>query len=47
MKIHIPAAARRESQTDAHLTVVDQCHGWEYDLWAVSVDNLIPPAAAS
>jgi hypothetical protein len=35
MQVHIPDAARAASSSDAHLAVVDQAGGWEYDLWAV------------
>jgi hypothetical protein len=34
-RIRIPAAARPADGNDAHLTVIDQATGWEYDLWAV------------
>jgi hypothetical protein len=35
-QIRIPDAARPAAGGDAHLTVVDQASGWEYDMWAVS-----------
>jgi hypothetical protein len=35
-KVRIPEAARPAAGGDAHLTVVDQASGWEYDLWSVS-----------
>jgi hypothetical protein len=35
MKIRIPDAARPAAGGDAHLTVVDQASGWEYDLYKV------------
>jgi hypothetical protein len=34
-RIRIPDAARAAAGGDAHLTVVDQASGWEYDLWDV------------
>ncbi|MEA2448572.1 MAG: hypothetical protein QOG63_504 [Thermoleophilaceae bacterium] len=33
--VKIPDAARPASAGDAHLTVVDQASGWEYDFWQV------------
>ena len=36
MQIRVPDAARPAGGSDAHLTVVDQASGWEYDMWAVS-----------
>ncbi|HEX2085496.1 MAG TPA: hypothetical protein VHF89_07430, partial [Solirubrobacteraceae bacterium] len=35
MRIHVPDAARPAAGRDAHLTVVDQQSGWEYDLYKV------------
>ncbi len=35
MKIRIPDAARPAAGGDAHLTVIDQASGWEYDLYKV------------
>ena len=35
-RVRIPDAARPAAGGDAHLTVVDQAGGWEYDLWDVS-----------
>jgi hypothetical protein len=35
MQIRIPDAARPAAGGDAHLTVVDQLSGWEYDLYKV------------
>jgi hypothetical protein len=37
--IQIPASAKPAgiSGTDAHMTIVDQETGWEYDLWAVTI----------
>ena len=34
-EVRIPDAARAAAGGDAHLTVVDQASGWEYDLWSV------------
>jgi len=34
--IHVPDAARAPGGTDAHMTVIDQSAGVEYDLWQVS-----------
>ena len=34
-QIRIPDAAKPAAGGDAHLTVVDQATGWEYDLWDV------------
>lgn len=36
MQIRIPDAARPAGGSDAHLTVVDQAGGWEYDMWTVT-----------
>ncbi len=36
MHVRIPAAARAAGGHDAHMTVVDQASGWEYDLWQVT-----------
>ena len=36
MRLRIPDRARPAGGSDAHLTVVDQRSGWEYDLWTVS-----------
>src|SRR3954469_22975009 len=35
LQVHIPDAARAASSSDAHMAVVDQVNGWEYDFWAV------------
>jgi Concanavalin A-like lectin/glucanases superfamily len=35
MQIRVPDAARAAAGGDAHLTVVDQAGGWEYDLYKV------------
>jgi hypothetical protein len=35
MAVHIPAAARAAGGTDAHMAVIDQSSGWEYDFWQV------------
>jgi hypothetical protein len=35
MKVRIPDKARPAAGGDAHLTVVDQASGWEYDLYKV------------
>jgi len=43
MKVHIPAAARPASGEDAHMVVIDQAAGWEYDFWQVRTQPL--PAA--
>ncbi len=43
MQVHIPAAARPASGTDAHMVVIDQQNGWEYDFWQVHTQPL--PAA--
>jgi hypothetical protein len=34
-QIRIPAASRPATAADAHMTVVDQATGWEYDFWQV------------
>jgi hypothetical protein len=34
-RIHVPARARPAAGGDAHMTVVDQASGWEYDLYKV------------
>ena len=36
MRVRIPDRARPAGGSDAHLTVVDQRSGWEYDFWEVS-----------
>jgi hypothetical protein len=36
MHVRIPDRARAAGGSDAHLTVVDQRSGWEYDFWEVS-----------
>ena len=36
MQVRIPAAAKPSNSADAHLTVVDQATGWEYDMWGVT-----------
>lgn len=33
LRIRIPSAARAAGGTDAHMTVIDQDGGWEYDFW--------------
>jgi len=39
-KVRIPAGARPARNSDAHMTVVDQAAGWEYDFWQTRT----PPA---
>jgi hypothetical protein len=36
MQIRIPDPAKPAAGGDAHMTVVDQASGWEYDFWQVS-----------
>jgi hypothetical protein len=36
LRVAVPAAAQPAGGSDAHLTVIDQRSGWEYDLWGVS-----------
>jgi hypothetical protein len=36
MSVQIPDAARPAGGSDAHLAVIDQVHGWEYDFWEVT-----------
>jgi hypothetical protein len=36
MEVRIPDRARPAEGGDAHLTVVDQASGWEYDFWQVT-----------
>jgi hypothetical protein len=36
MRVHIPAGARPEAQSDAHMTVIDQAAGSEFDFWRAS-----------
>jgi hypothetical protein len=36
MRVRIPDRARAAAGSDAHLTVVDQRSGWEYDFWEVT-----------
>ena len=36
MRVHIPAGAQPEAQSDAHMTVIDQAAGREYDFWRAS-----------
>ena len=43
MQIRVPDAARPAGGSDAHMTIVDQATGWEYDLWSVTSK---PPAEA-
>jgi hypothetical protein len=43
MRVRIPAAARPTSGSDAHMVVIDQENGWEYDFWQVHTQPL--PAA--
>ncbi|MDP8975109.1 MAG: LamG domain-containing protein [Actinomycetota bacterium] len=41
--VRIPAGAVPENATtegDAHMTIVDQASGWEYDFWGVSVNKI-------
>jgi hypothetical protein len=33
LQVRIPAAARAAGGTDAHMAVIDQQSGWEYDFW--------------
>jgi hypothetical protein len=40
MQVHIPALARPASGTDAHMVVIDQQGGWEYDFWQVHTQPL-------
>jgi hypothetical protein len=40
MKVRIPLGARPAANTDAHMTVVDQVSGWEYDFWQTTVPSL-------
>jgi hypothetical protein len=57
MQLHIPAGARPEEQSDAHMTIVEQKAGLEYDFWratkpangqmTVSAGNSIPIGAGS
>ncbi|MFI5123654.1 MAG: hypothetical protein ACHQJ5_12235, partial [Vicinamibacteria bacterium] len=35
MRVAIPDAARAAGGGDAHLSVIDQASGWEYDFWSV------------
>ncbi len=46
MQVHIPAAARPASGTDAHMAVIEQQNGWEYDFWQVHTQPL-PPAGGT
>ena len=34
-RVRIPASARPASGSDAHMVVIDQASGWEYDFWNV------------
>jgi hypothetical protein len=36
LRVHIPPGARPEQQSDAHMTVIDQAVGREYDFWRAS-----------
>jgi hypothetical protein len=36
MRVHIPRGARPEQQSDAHMTIIDQTVGREYDFWRAS-----------
>jgi hypothetical protein len=36
MRVHVPAGARPEEQSDAHMTIIDQASGREYDFWRAS-----------
>ncbi len=36
MSVQIPDAARPAGGSDAHLAVIDQADGWEYDFWEVT-----------
>ena len=40
MSLRIPAAARPADGSDAHMTVIDQASGWEWDLWQVQTTPL-------
>lgn len=56
MRVRIPSGARPEEQSDAHMTIIDQSLGREYDFWraskpehgemTVSAGNGIPIGAA-
>jgi hypothetical protein len=35
LEVHIPAAANPAGGGDAHMAVIDQASGWEYDFWQV------------
>ncbi|MCW3031411.1 MAG: hypothetical protein JWM66_1544 [Solirubrobacterales bacterium] len=36
MRVHVPAGARPQQQSDAHMTIIDQAEGREYDFWRAS-----------
>src|SRR5260370_30947240 len=36
MSVRVPGPGVPAGGSDAHLTVIDQRSGWEYDLWGVS-----------
>jgi hypothetical protein len=36
VQVRVPSAARAAGGGDAHMTIVDQATGWEYDLWGVT-----------
>ncbi len=40
LAVRIPAAARPASGGDAHMVVIDQTNGWEYDFWQVQTQPL-------
>lgn len=35
LRVHVPDRARAANGPDAHMAVIDQQNGWEYDLWQV------------
>lgn len=37
--IHVPAGARPDGNTDAHMTIIETATGAEYDLWRASVSQ--------
>jgi hypothetical protein len=42
MQVRIPSSARPASGSDAHMVVIDQEGGWEYDFWQVHTQPLPP-----
>lgn len=42
MKVRIPPQARPAAGSDAHMAVIDQRTGWEYDFWQVQTTPLAP-----